>query len=214
MNDFILNLVRFNEQIDFNLLIPIVILYVLAFWFIVSIWVYIDSKVRYESKKKAVLLAILNQIFGLPFLLLYILARPFIPEEQPSEHQSGYEGGGVNVPIVNFVGKEGVVMSLQLSINSQSLVPNSQNPEMTIDVNFSSGDADKVLVERVLEKSEAKPKTPITAKFAEKIKSMLKRSKPSSSQVKEENVPISSELEIKVTEPNKSKKKKNRKKRK
>lgn len=213
MNDFILNIVRFNEQLDFNIIIPFVLLYVLAFWVIVSIWVYLDSKVRYLSKKKAVLLAILNQVFGLPFLLLYILARPFVPEEQSTEQLSS-DNGGVNVPIVNFVGKEGVMMSLQLSINSASLVANSQNPEMTIDVNFNSTDSEKVIVEKLPEPKEIEYKISKTAKFAEKIKSIFKRNKPSIQLEKESPEKISPDVEIKIAETNKAKKKRNKKKRK
>lgn len=214
MNDLILNIVRFNEQIDFNIIIPFVILYVLAFWVIVSVWVYLDSKVRYESRKKALLLAVLNQIFGLPFLLLYILARPFVPEEQSGE-QGSSDNGGVNVPIVNFVGKEGVVMSLQLSINSASLASNTyQNPEMTIDVNFNSTDADKVLIEKRNQNKELEYKVSKTAKFAEKIRSIFKRTKPILKSENELSNKVDQDIEIKISEPNKVKKKKTKKKKK
>jgi hypothetical protein len=214
MNDLILNIVRFNEQVDFNIIIPFVILYVLAFWVIVSIWVFLDSKLRYGSRKKALLLAILNQIFGLPFLLLYILARPFIPEEQSGDHLSAVENGGVNVPIVNFTGKDGVVMSLQLSINSPTLVSNTQNSEMTIDVSFNSTDADKVLVEKTQKPKELEFKESKAARFAGKIRSLF-RKKESTLQLEKE-VPDTtvSDMEIKISESNKAKKKKNKKKRK
>jgi hypothetical protein len=177
MNDFILNIVRFNEGIDFTILIPLIFLYILAFWFMVSIWVYSDAKHRLTSRRKAFALAFLNQFFGVPFLLLYILARPFAPEELRSEEEGISTRGGVNVPIVNFTGKGGVVMSLELKINSEQFATQG-NSEMTIDVNFDPKDVDKKVVASI---EPATDHTVITktspANFAGKIGAWFKRLK-------------------------------------
>jgi hypothetical protein len=133
------------------MIIPIAILYVLVFWLIVSSWLFFDAKKRYQSWKKALLILILNIIFGIPFLIFYLLVRPFDGEEELIIHEksSGSESkgnnGGVNVPVVNFIGKDGMVMSLQLSINPNTAMTDSQ-PEMKINVNFESSDPQKQLV--------------------------------------------------------------------
>ena len=126
----ILNLVKLNENVDYTFLIPLAILYILIFWLIVSIWVYIDSKRRIKRKRYRVLIFLLNLFFGLPFMLLYLLARPY-----DSEEVDEISGGGVNVPIINFVGKEGIVMALELKISPTSLV----NKDSVYDANMRIG---------------------------------------------------------------------------
>lgn len=126
----ILNLVKVNENIDYTFLIPLVILYFIIFWLLVSIWVYIDTKKRIKRKRFRILIFLLNLIFGLPFMLLYFLARPYDNEEVDE-----ISGGGVNVPIINFVGKEGIVMALELKISPTSLV----NKDAVYDANMRIG---------------------------------------------------------------------------
>jgi len=153
MNDLILNLVKFNEDVDFTVLIPLLLIYFAIFWLIVSVWVFMDSKSRLKSKKKALALSILNFIFGIPFLLLYILARPFDDSElsldlkdDDTEHSNNASYGGVNVPVVNFMGKDGVVMSLEIKINPKSMDIVKES-EMKIDVSFDSKDESKKIIE-------------------------------------------------------------------
>jgi len=126
----ILNLVKINENIDYTFLIPLVILYFLIFWVIVSVWVYIDTKKRIRRKRTRVLIFLLNLIFGLPFMLLYLLARPYDNEEVDE-----ISGGGVNIPIINFVGKEGIIMALELKISPTSLI----SKEAVYDANMRIG---------------------------------------------------------------------------
>lgn len=126
----ILNLVKINENIDYTFLIPLVILYFIIFWVIVSAWVYIDTMKRIRRKRTRVLIFLLNLIFGLPFMLLYLLARPYDNEEVDE-----ISGGGVNVPIINFVGKEGIIMALELKISPTSLI----NKEAVYDANMRIG---------------------------------------------------------------------------
>ena len=58
--------------------------------------------------------------------------------------------GGVNVPIVNFIGKDGIAMSLELKINHNVLMPENAS-EMKIDVSFNSQDTNKTLVQPTIE---------------------------------------------------------------
>lgn len=187
MNDLILNLVKFNEGVDFTVLIPIIFLYLAIFWLIVSVWVFMDSKSRLKSKKKGIALAILNFIFGIPFLLLYILARPFDDSEilldlkdDEAEHAKNAAYGGLNVPVVNFMGKDGVVMSLEIKINPKSMDAVNDS-EMKIDVSFDSKDESKkiiesneVLSEKIEELTDEVKKTN-SAESAGKVSSFFKK---------------------------------------
>jgi hypothetical protein len=130
MSSVILDLVKLNEKIDYTFLIPLVILYFIIFWLIVSIWVYIDTKKRIHRRRYRFLIFLLNIIFGLPFLLLYLLARPYDIEEMEE-----ISGGGVNVPIVNFVGKEGIVMALELRMSPTNML----NKDSMYDANMKIG---------------------------------------------------------------------------
>lgn len=227
MNELILNVIKINEKLDYTLFIPLVLVYVLFFWLIVSIWVYSDSKLRYKDKKKAFLLAFLNLIFGLPFLLLYILARPFEIGDDLIDDKKTEDRGGVNVPIVNFVGKEGIVMSLELKINAKELA-SEDSSEMKIDVSFNPNDSNKVVVqEPVKEKIDISPvliRKSNNAGIAGKLFGFLKRSKPDKISDVKDNTIIKISLDTqeesknedreveKGINPNKIKKKKGKKK--
>ncbi len=209
MNDLILNLVKFNGEVDFTILIPVVLLYFLAFWLIVSVWVFMDSKSRLKSKKKALILSILTFIFGIPFLLLYILARPFDESEilsgfkaeeddndDKSDKSASY--GGVNVPVVNFMGKDGVVMSLEIKINPKSIESVSDS-EMKIDVSFDSKDESKKIIEsnevltEKIEELKVEVKNSNNANNAGKLSGFLKKlfaSKKEDKATKEEIVKV------------------------
>jgi len=152
MSSAILDLVKMNEKIDYTFLIPLVILYFLIFWLIVSLWVYVDTKKRIKRKRFRILIFFLNLIFGLPFMLLYLLARPYDNDEMDE-----ISGEGVNVPIINFVGKDGMVMALELKILPTGLVDKNvaYDANMRIGVNIESPHIigpKKVEIEKVEEK--------------------------------------------------------------
>jgi len=119
MPSAILDFVKLNEKVDYSLIIPVCVGYVFLFWFLVSIWLYTDARKRIEKRRYAIILFLLNLIFGIPFLLLYLLARPMDREEVDQL------SGGINIPVVNFVGKDGVAMSFELKINPKGFDPNS-----------------------------------------------------------------------------------------
>ena len=145
MGNTILNLIQTNQNVDYSFIIPLVIGYVVLFWVIVSVWVYFDATKRFKGKKMPIWIAIGNFVFQLPFLLLYLLFRPIDEEFAEMGGQ-----GGVNVPIVNFIGKDGIAMSLELKINHNVLMPENAS-EMKIDVSFNSQDTNKTLVQPTIE---------------------------------------------------------------
>jgi hypothetical protein len=141
MTDVLLNLLQLNQTMDYSLILPAILLYMVFFWIIVSIWLFFDAKKRFQSKKVAFLISLGNFFFQLPFLLLYLLFRPIEEEYIDAPNQ-----GGVNVPIVNFMGTDGVVMSLELRINNHKMMP-QQASEMKIDVSFDSDDEAKKIID-------------------------------------------------------------------
>lgn len=140
MPSLILDFLDFNKNIDYGIIIPLAFLYVFIFWFIVSGWVYFDSKKRTKNKVKGLLIGFGNLIFGVPYLILYLLIRPSDFELEADLLSEA--SGGVNVPVVNFVGKDGMVMSLELRINSAKLAQENAS-EMKVDVSFDSQDDKK-----------------------------------------------------------------------
>jgi len=131
MSDVLLSFIQSNSGVNYSFVLPAIIGYLIIFWLIVSYWVFWDAKKRFHNKKIGVLVGIACVIFQLPFLLLYLLFRPI--EEELMESTTG----GVNVPIINFTDKEGVVMSLELRINHEKLMPEDAS-EMKIDVSFDT----------------------------------------------------------------------------
>jgi len=109
----------------------------------VSIWVFYDAKKRFINRRTAMLIALGNIFFMLPFLLLYLLFRP-IEEDYFGESQQG----GLNVPIINFIGEDGVAMTLELKINNHKIMPENSS-EMKVDVSFDSKDENKKILEGI-----------------------------------------------------------------
>jgi hypothetical protein len=85
-------------------------------------------------------------------MLLYLLARPYDNDEMDE-----ISGEGVNVPIINFVGKDGMVMALELKILPTGLVDKNvaYDANMRIGVNIESPhiiESKKIEVEQVEKK--------------------------------------------------------------
>lgn len=134
MVDLILELIDFNESIDYSVVSTIVIVYLALLWVFVSIWVFNDARYRFNNSVIAFFLAILNLFLSFPFLLIYLLIRPSHREDWDDLN----EEGGVNIPIVNFTGKDGVVISLQLKIDSKKLL--EENIDYKLDVALTKDD--------------------------------------------------------------------------
>ncbi|KXK26610.1 MAG: hypothetical protein TR69_WS6001000616 [candidate division WS6 bacterium OLB20] len=150
MIDFFLDFVEFNAtEPQYDIIIPVIIIYLLTLWFIISVWVFFDARKRMNSTVLALVTAIANLILQFPFLFMYLLIRP-----SSYEDFDDWIDGGVNVPIVNFTGKDGVVMSFELRVNPKRLAAQSDS-EMKIDVSFESDDEQKTVVPRVTLESQS-----------------------------------------------------------
>jgi hypothetical protein len=143
MSEILVGFLQLNENVNYNFIIPAIFSYIFLFWVIVSIWVFYDAKKRFVNKRTAMLIALGNIFFMLPFLLLYLLFRP-IEEDYIGEPQQG----GLNVPIINFIGEDGVAMTLELKINNHKIMPVNSS-EMKVDVSFDSNDENKKILEGI-----------------------------------------------------------------
>lgn len=135
MSEFLVNLIDINENIDYSTVLAMFCSYLLVLWFVISLWVGVDSWRRYGSKKLAIMLGFLTFFLNFPMVIFYFIIRP----EDKLESYEDWDMGGVNVPVVNFVGKEGVEMALELKIHPSKLSP-EQTGDMKIDVSWDSAD--------------------------------------------------------------------------
>ena len=116
INAFV-DFVNFNRGLNYQVVLVIFGLYVLLIWFIVVLWAYFDAKKRYLNPIHQILIGLATFFLGIPFVLLYLLIRPDEIYEDDDEQEMEYQKGGVNIPMINFVGKEGVEMTLTLNIS-------------------------------------------------------------------------------------------------
>ncbi len=143
MVNFLLELIDFNEGIDYAVVSRIVIIYLVLLWFFVSIWVFNDAKYRFNNLLLALVLGILNLVLSFPFLLIYLLIRPSHREDWDEYG----EDGGINIPLVNFTDKEGIAISLHLKIDSKKLT--DQSSDYKLDVSLNRDNGDEIVVENV-----------------------------------------------------------------
>jgi hypothetical protein len=138
-----------EADINWNNILLIVIGYIFLLWFLLSFWVALDAKKRYKSIVVAIFLFLVVLILNIPALVFYLIVRPDREEDNILYLHSEESGlSGVNIPVVNFKGDDGFVISLQLKVgNPQSTKANNMN----IDVNFDSDDANMERVEQVIE---------------------------------------------------------------
>lgn len=174
--DFLLSLVDFNEAVDYTFVLYCAVIYTLLFWLVVCAWVGKDAFKRYsESTTAAVFWFLIGFIFGLPAIILYLLIRP------EDIYQSGsYFGGGVNVPIANFVGADGeFLMGIQLKVNSSELT--EQVRDMRLSIDWESIDPNKPITSGavVAEASEVSQKL-------NRLQRLINKFKRSSSQSKQQ----------------------------
>lgn len=139
MSDFIVGLFS-NAG---NLLIVIVI-YIAALWLMFCLWVLIDANKRYHNFLIAILFTLIVFVFNFPALIFYLILRP----EEEGGYLASDPAGGVNVPLMNFLGEDGQVkMSLNLTVANQSTQPNSAS-DMDIQVRWQGDKANFSAVEK------------------------------------------------------------------
>jgi hypothetical protein len=130
MNQFIqglLNTVTGQQAPDFNFVLSLLVIYVLALWLAFCAWVFLDARRRYARWYVALFITLIVLVLNFPALILYLIVRP-----EDEEVGTFAARGGLEVPVVNFVDANGEV---KLALNLQ-IYPN-QNPKA--DMNISVG---------------------------------------------------------------------------
>jgi hypothetical protein len=74
-------------------------------------------------------------VFNFPALIFYLIIRPEENWEDLGLYEIDHQHGGVNVPVINFVGTDGKV---QLSLNLTVAPHLSESTDMTVDVGWNS----------------------------------------------------------------------------
>lgn len=142
--DFIVEFLQINEEIPFRTVVIGILIYLMSLWFVISVWVYFDARKRYESSITAFLFALLTFFLNFPLLIFYFAVRPDITFEDFDD----WEAGGVNVPIVNFMGKQGIEMSLELRVNPKKLRDSHKSPDMNVEIGWDNNDEKFRLIDR------------------------------------------------------------------
>lgn len=133
MIDFFLQFLE--SQINYQVILVGIALYLASVWVMFSLWVFIDARKRFSNILVAILLSLFVLPFNLPGLIFYLIIRP---EEDILAGDMALDGvmGGVSVPLVNYTGRDGeVVMSLNLQLSPRS----NPNADMNINVGWNSG---------------------------------------------------------------------------
>lgn len=137
-----------DGALDFNGLLLVVLGYLGALWLAFALWVFVDAKRRYQNILIAIGITVAVFILNFPALILYLIVRP---EDEWHHHASApeYSGreylhGGVEVPVIKFVDRNGdIKLSLNLKVNS-NWDPNS---DMNVEVAWDS-DREDITVEQ------------------------------------------------------------------
>lgn len=153
-------------------LLVIILFYLAALWLMFCLWVFIDAMKRFRSLPISIILTLLTFVFNFPALVFYLIIRP----EDPT--LDGYASeGGVNVPLMNFVGNDGEVQfSLNLKVNPKY----QPGADMDVNVNWKSERADVRPVESTYNLS-ASVSEPVSSGSSIKDKLAGFRSKATSS---------------------------------
>ena len=136
---------------DFSKIFLFVLIYLAVLWLMFSLWVFVDAQKRYKKSWIAVLMFLLVFLLNFPLLIFYLIIRPEKEDENVMYLQTGEsEFSGVDVPVVNFTGENGVEMSLVIKFNKPSAVTNQ---DMKVNVDWVSSNPEFV---KVVKKEEVK----------------------------------------------------------
>lgn len=131
MVDFLLNLVNVNENVDYSLIIAVIISYFLFIWFIICIWVFFDGQRRFKSIITSILFSLFSLLFGPPALIFYIMVRPEHTAEEDYYINLALSGEKELKPIC-FDGDKGFEISINLSVQPKESVNDKHKMMMQV----------------------------------------------------------------------------------
>lgn len=147
MWDFLLDLVRVNEEINYSLIISVVVGYLFFVWFIICVWVYFDARKRFVSNFTSIAFAFFSLIFGPPALIFYIMVRPEHTLEEDYLMNMALSGEKQAKPIY-FEGNKGFDITFNLSVKPKAKKDGKHKMDMMVewyptDEEFESKKPDK-----------------------------------------------------------------------
>ena len=164
--DFLVNILETN--INYSSILVIIFIYILLLWLMFSLWVGVDAKKRYKNTAIALGFSLLVLVLNIPALIFYLIIRPENDEDNVLYlHSDDNTTSGVNVPIINFKGEDGFVLSLQLKVGNIENSEKKSKNNMNINVEFDS-DNEK------MEKTNIKANTVDERKVENKIEKTSK----------------------------------------
>jgi hypothetical protein len=123
-----------DSKIDYQTIFAIIGLYLLSLWLMFCLWVFVDANKRYNKPVMGLFMALLVFVFNFPALVFYLIIRPESDEFADFANLEG-SSGGVQVPLVNFVGENG---EIQMSFNVQIQPQLQPKSDMVINVGWES----------------------------------------------------------------------------
>ncbi len=171
MFNFLINILESN--IDYKTVLVLLFFYLGVLWLLFCFWVFLDSQRRYHKFYLAVFFFIVVLLFNFPALIFYFIIRPEKEEENVLYVNHDHELAGVNVPVVNFIGKDGLELSLQIKINKTV-----ENADMKVNVDWVKEENEEYTSKKVLDTNtkeiESKNSTDVVAnKVSSKARGLL-----------------------------------------
>ncbi len=145
MAEFLLNLVDVNENINYSLIITVIVSYLYFLWFVICIWVFTDGQRRYKTVIPSVLFTIFVFIFGPPALIFYVMVRPEHTLEEDYYINLALSGEKELKPIY-FDGNKGFDISINMSVQPKE--NSNDKHKMFMDVSWMPQDAKREVIMR------------------------------------------------------------------
>ena len=142
MFNFLINILESN--IDYKTVLVLLFVYLGVLWLLFCFWVFLDANKRYHRMSLAIFFALIVLLFNFPALIFYFIIRPEREDENVLYVNHDHELAGVNVPVVNFIGKDGLELSLQIKINKTV-----ENADMKVNVDWVKEDSESFSTKKV-----------------------------------------------------------------
>jgi hypothetical protein len=158
--------------INYQSVLLFLVLYFAAMWFMFCLWVFLDAFKRYNSLVMPVIFTLIVLPFNIPGFILYLIARP---EEEYVGGESGVSyAGGVEVPLVKYMGEDGKVkMAINLELDPHVV---STASDMDVNVAWTSQKSNMVLQQKEKQiRSLDVSNKELQSKLTEKLNSFTQR---------------------------------------
>ncbi len=142
-------------DINYKTVLSYILIYMFSLWVLFCLWVFFDAKRRYTNKFLPFVFFVAVLILNFPALVFYLIVRPE-EDEGDDEFFNNLFGnvsqarGGIDVPLVNFVGDTGnVEFSFHLRLNKTY-----QNQPHDMKINVEMDNNKNQLVEKIIEEAK------------------------------------------------------------